>query len=334
LMEVAPQVETYKNCATKKKVAKKSTEAKTAIRKQHEGKENIGAARQPEPSPLNTKESSPTTPNRKPKAKRVTPIPSLVIADGKIQVSPLPTHDRPRTKVAARPLVARRGLFEATDDSSAQRDQRLIEAHAVIRKEAAPVKTTPKVSRVAIPKAASKRVVKKDGAVDDGSFSDLDMLKISRRKPNCHNRKAPPKPILEFPRQNKTSKAARKMTSVKPLKEIYDEEVKKATNFVNDVVGTRKDGGKPLAPKESLKIPQKRVEKTLPDDRYREFLTVFRDLRMKAEEGTIEESLFRKLVNERSTTGAFSDGEINTHLEKLCDDGKVMRSSGTLYIID
>jgi hypothetical protein len=55
---------------------------------------------------------------------------------------------------------------------------------------------------------------------------------------------------------------------------------------------------------------------------------------MKTEEGTIEESQLRKLVNERSTTGSFSDDEINTHLEKLCDDGKVMRSSGTLYIIE
>jgi hypothetical protein len=57
---------------------------------------------------------------------------------------------------------------------------------------------------------------------------------------------------------------------------------------------------------------------------------------MKAEDGTIEESHFRQLVNERSTAGTctFSDDEINTHLDKLCDDGKVMRSSGTLYIID
>ena len=76
--------------------------------------------------------------------------------------------------------------------------------------------------------------------------------------------------------------------------------------------------------------------------RYKAFLSIFQMLRMKAEDGTIEESHFRKLVNVECSKPSsssrlskpFSDDELDQHLEKLYEDGKVMRSSGTLYIID
>jgi hypothetical protein len=272
-MEVVPQSEKQNKGAAKKNVAEKPTKvkAKTAIHNQQPGMENNAAARPPEPSPVPTTESSPTTPERKPKpkAKRVvvTPIPSIVIADSKkIQVSPLPTHDRPIMKKAAKPAVARRGrgLFEGPDVASAQRDQRKAASHIVPSKEAPPVQTTLRVSKVAVGKVASKKVAKKDSASDEESFSELDNLKISRRKPSSYDdRKVPPKPILEFPRQKKSNNVAN-MTSRKPLKEVFDDELKKANNFVNEVVGSRKHDGKAPAAKENSATSQKLVKKSIP----------------------------------------------------------------------
>ena len=54
---------------------------------------------------------------------------------------------------------------------------------------------------------------------------------------------------------------------------------------------------------------------------------------MKFDEGLVEELEFRELVNQRATQ-KFSADEIDIHVQKLCDDGKVMKSDGTIYIID
>jgi hypothetical protein len=57
---------------------------------------------------------------------------------------------------------------------------------------------------------------------------------------------------------------------------------------------------------------------------------------MKIDDGTIEETEFRKLVNEQTTSSKqpFSKDEVDAHIEALCEEGKMMKSDGTLYIID
>jgi hypothetical protein len=54
---------------------------------------------------------------------------------------------------------------------------------------------------------------------------------------------------------------------------------------------------------------------------------------MKIDDGTIEETEFRKLVNQQASK-SFSVDEVDAHVEKLCEEGKVMKSDGTIYIID
>lgn len=71
--------------------------------------------------------------------------------------------------------------------------------------------------------------------------------------------------------------------------------------------------------------------------RYEQFLSVFRTLRRKIDDGTIEETEFRKLVvNQQQDPSKlpFSAEEVDSHVEKLCQEGKVMKSDGALYLID
>jgi hypothetical protein len=68
--------------------------------------------------------------------------------------------------------------------------------------------------------------------------------------------------------------------------------------------------------------------------RYEDFLSIFRTLRRKIDDGTINEAEFRTLVNQQAATKPFSVDEVNTHIEALCEEGKVMKSDGNLYIID
>lgn len=73
---------------------------------------------------------------------------------------------------------------------------------------------------------------------------------------------------------------------------------------------------------------------SLDNSRYEDFLSIFRTLRRKIDDGTINEAEFRTLVNKQAATKPFSVDEVNTHIEALCEEGKVMKSDGNLYIID
>jgi hypothetical protein len=73
--------------------------------------------------------------------------------------------------------------------------------------------------------------------------------------------------------------------------------------------------------------------------RFEQFLSIFRAIRQRIDDGTIEETEFEKLVNAQaetsaSTTKPYSKEEVEAHLETLSGQGKVMKSEGTIYIID
>jgi hypothetical protein len=73
--------------------------------------------------------------------------------------------------------------------------------------------------------------------------------------------------------------------------------------------------------------------------RFDQFLSIFRVIRLRIDDGTIDETEFEKLVNAQaetsaSTTKPYSKEEVEAHLETLSGQGKVMKSEGTIYIID
>ena len=55
---------------------------------------------------------------------------------------------------------------------------------------------------------------------------------------------------------------------------------------------------------------------------------------MKFDDGVVEETKFWELVNKYTNTTTFSKEEIDSHIKVLCDEGKVMKSEGTIYMID
>jgi hypothetical protein len=56
---------------------------------------------------------------------------------------------------------------------------------------------------------------------------------------------------------------------------------------------------------------------------------------MKADDGAIEESEFLRAANEgKDGTKPFSKKEIDSHIKTLCEEGKIMKSGETFYIID
>jgi len=66
--------------------------------------------------------------------------------------------------------------------------------------------------------------------------------------------------------------------------------------------------------------------------KYEDFLAVFQKLLPKFDENTIPEDHFHSLV--AKTSKSFDTDEINQHLDKLCNEGKLMKSDGVLYFID
>lgn len=70
-------------------------------------------------------------------------------------------------------------------------------------------------------------------------------------------------------------------------------------------------------------------------NRHEEFLSIFRELRRRFDDddGAIDEDTFRTMVTQKAKE-PFTPHEIDTHLDALCEQGKVMKSDGVLYIID
>lgn len=51
------------------------------------------------------------------------------------------------------------------------------------------------------------------------------------------------------------------------------------------------------------------------------------------DEGAVSENQFRDLFKEASKQ-SFSSEEVEKHLESLCNEGKIMRSDGMIFLID
>jgi hypothetical protein len=55
---------------------------------------------------------------------------------------------------------------------------------------------------------------------------------------------------------------------------------------------------------------------------------------MKFDDGVVEEYKFLQLVNKQAKTATLSKEEIDSHIQVLCNEGKVMKREGTIYMID
>lgn len=61
-------------------------------------------------------------------------------------------------------------------------------------------------------------------------------------------------------------------------------------------------------------------------------MTIFNRIRLRMDDGTIEEEDFLKQVNAEAIR-AYDKNEIDTFIDKLSEQGKVMKSDGNIYII-
>lgn len=66
--------------------------------------------------------------------------------------------------------------------------------------------------------------------------------------------------------------------------------------------------------------------------RFVQFMTIFNRIRLRMDDGTIDEDEFMKQVNVEAIR-AYDKNEINTFIDKLSEQGKVMKSDGNIYII-
>ena len=67
--------------------------------------------------------------------------------------------------------------------------------------------------------------------------------------------------------------------------------------------------------------------------RYDEFLSTFQTVWMKVDEEEISETRFRQLFQQLSSKSPFSPEEVDANIEQLCNEGKLMKSDGTLFKI-
>ena len=266
-----PSVKKQKNDskAPKSTIRKQSTTTKE-VKKSATAKRRIVPVAAAESSPRSTatEESSSTPPSKKrtTKAKKATPIPSLVIADpGKIQVSPLPVHgERPTvakkkktnnndlsssSTTTNNKVVAKRGLFGSGHNSKNKNTNKEAGAqgHQLQRKKSTSSKG------VSVTAAAKKPLATEIGDGDDGDSLFEDIARMQRKNPVVHHsndrsknnkKKLPPNKKPRPPKQ--TNKSANDM----PLKEVYDDEVKKASSFVKGVIqssSTSNNTSRPIA---------------------------------------------------------------------------------------
>lgn len=67
--------------------------------------------------------------------------------------------------------------------------------------------------------------------------------------------------------------------------------------------------------------------------RYDEFLSTFQTVWMKVDEEEIPEARFRQLFRQLTSKSPFTPEELDANIEQLCNEGKLMKSDGTLFKI-
>jgi hypothetical protein len=184
----------------------------------------------------------------------VTPIPSYVnIGDGIVEISPLPV-DRSSCMAKTKPAVARRGLFGGGSESPIKSKNKVVGCVVVesTKKPAAQKKkmyakssTFAGIGKPQKPTTITPGLKKNAPSTPPPATTIANAshtAKIARRNVVVESKKPPAmkQPLLQFPRPKPANHASKEGTR-KPLKEVYEDEVKKAKKFMDDVIGARAD---------------------------------------------------------------------------------------------
>ena len=238
----------------------------------------------PEGSPENTSDSPSTPPQKvKPAAKRVTPIPSYVVTNSEIDVSPL--FGSLLEDYIPQVPVARRGLFDGHHDVPSPHAKNA-EASAEPKSRCKPAEPAPELAgntkmasrRNQVETKASKKVNSSSSKAKKELTSATSSVAVKHSAPNLIAGEAsevakakstsnvsssrPPTtkstsrpavqrpqkqnenvkncdPILEIPRSNPGRSSVARASSRKALKEVFEEERRKAREFLDEVCGPR-----------------------------------------------------------------------------------------------
>eukprot|EP00526_Cylindrotheca_closterium_P012000 CAMPEP_0113649256 /NCGR_PEP_ID=MMETSP0017_2-20120614/26168_1 /TAXON_ID=2856 /ORGANISM="Cylindrotheca closterium" /LENGTH=471 /DNA_ID=CAMNT_0000561609 /DNA_START=364 /DNA_END=1779 /DNA_ORIENTATION=+ /assembly_acc=CAM_ASM_000147 len=266
----------------------------------------------------------------------------VVYTDQSIDVSPL-DRNLARKEKACSPEV-RRGLFESRKATSptdkveiaaavqAAASAVASKAHAVTTTPASTIGSSKKYKkkkqskqmpqspipkqRSSLPTEASVYETPTQQAQQASSFS--------RHQPLHHMAAKPPAsstPKLQLPRP--PPKHAVKPGKSVPLKRVFENEMQKARRFIDDLIKPREQDVE-----DAVKDPQQPSSPS----RFVQFMTIFNRIRLRMDDGTIEEEDFLKQVNAEAIR-AYNKNEIDTFIDKLSEQGKVMKSDGNIYII-
>lgn len=172
-----------------------------------------------------TSPSTPVTPEhpsthnrRKAKLLKLGEVPSYVIADGAVEVSPLPL-DRAVVE-QKKPTEARRGLFRSSPDVGEARPPTVVPGHP---KSCATAKKTSTLASGLLPKP------KTDKAIKPSAFSLYQSKPVGAKSTITGERKFGPRFMSNCP------KPIKPFGKKEPLKRVFDYEVQKAREFLDEV---------------------------------------------------------------------------------------------------
>lgn len=247
-------------------------------------------------------------------------VPSYVIADRTVEVSPLPL-DRAVIE-PDKAAVVRRGLFGSIDGSTKAKQME------TLKQSKLPVDKLPE-------DPTFHETVREVSQAHSAAMKRSLALKCGRNYASKLGATKRSMPVDDKPSDVK------KATTKAHLKDVFDYELRKAKEFLEEVCRA------PCAEQYDVDTSSKENrlntsvcnsqsdQKPAALDRREEFLNVFQSLRRKFEEddGMMDESEFMANISNRAEN-AFTKAEIHTHLEHLYQAGRLMKSDGVLYIID
>lgn len=343
LMDRADTVVKKVKQAIRKNAAKNATSSVTLHNTTTARRPQVKSTKEPDQS---TSPSTPITPEHPSVSKAKSSktgtgsVPSFVIADRAVEVSPLPL-DR-AVMEPKKSTVARRGLFGCSGPLKANTSTDQNETK-VAAKPSAPVKkathsstsedsTFHKTARD-VSRAHSAAMMDSMTMKQGRNFSN----KFGAKKMPLADRKPASKPSVEATEAHRAGSSNK--TS---LKNVFDYELRKAKEFLDEVCRVPcneiVDKIDPASKENRLNTSASEGEediKPAANNRREEFLDLFRTLRPRFDDddGTMEEAAFRILVDRRASK-PFTLKEVDDNLDFLYQEGKLMKSDGILYIID
>ena len=228
--------------------------------KEQERQKSVEQDEPPKPSP----QSSPTTPTtpeqnnkKKQKATRVTPIPSIIIADRIMEVSPLPV-DRSCKKQPQEQSLARRGLFER-DKGKASKDKKVFTAKPPPQSDTK-IAVGATASKYATSATPTRGATARTAPTQRTTFNPT-MLNVAKRPTPL----SAEKPILQLPRP-KTKSPHTDNLNVKsvPLRRVFENEKRRAREFIDDICRPRNNDIIPDPSKENTTLSTSSLDRKKP----------------------------------------------------------------------